>query len=892
MSRCICLCIIIFSCRSFVTAAEPWQQATIGSGSGKADAARGSLRFTASGLGYQERSDQLFFRYLERGDDFVLTAHVNFTTKKPPRRANIGLMVRESLDPGARSAFIHLGAERRRGALSSRRFRDGKVLRDYYFGNAAETGAWFRIIRYGDVLSVYDSADGKEWKIGHRFTVGYGVRLPGLNGRAFAGIAVASGRENETVSVVVDHLKIEPLTIKQRTTWFGNSSGVPVMRVGMDADRLAIDPTTGDVYNSGGDEWTKITVYRASDGEPINSSRLKASAITHDGTHLYVACKDRKQRKKPHCGLRRYGKGNAKRTLSDLMSIHANDGGLDVKVNDAGDCEGLAVDTRRKELFVSDTPNNQIVVYDTADWPKRKRAFPIEAPADLAFDPQGRLWVLQKALKRVVRYSVDGNKEITLSNCGQPHGITVGQDGKLYVADAGPDSQIKIFAEKQGRMRQVGTLGAKGGIHSGVPGQVASDKLNHPQDVAVDAKGNIYVGCGMYRTYPSHQSTGGEFRAFTPDGKLLWEKYGLEFVDTGDFDPADSSVVYTQDARYEIDFNAIDRSEPNNKTWRYAAMTVDRDRYPDDMRMHRGHGGASVRRIGGQKYLFTFDQGGSNPAVFRFEKGSEVAIPCGLISYRQLPGREKDWPRHAPEFSSWIWTDLNADGQMDKDEFTDNGKEMHMHCVHVSADGSMWSTGRDDQFLYFAPPVISANGVLAYSPAKRMAAPVLFTQPKKETEARKLWYDTRNDRLYVMGFTKAYPKKKGTHFGAAGSVVARYDNWKKDGFKETPAKQYILPFIVPGKGWHGANQYRARNLAVCGSYLFVLYNWSSVHVYEIESGKEVAVLKPGPEVGGWCGLVDTHPGFNVALHDGVYRVIMEDDVHIKQLIYHWQPEKE
>lgn len=64
----------------------------------------------------------------------------------------------------------------------------------------------------------------------------------------------------------------------------------------------------------------------------------------------------------------------------------------------------------------------------------------------------------------------------------------------------------------------------------------------------------------------------------------------------------------------------------------FSALTYDPFTYPEDNR-NANHGGAvnaiAVRRIGGQRILFLPDWPRNGEVLYRFNAGSEIAIPCG-----------------------------------------------------------------------------------------------------------------------------------------------------------------------------------------------------------------------------------------------------------------------
>ena len=79
-------------------------------------------------------------------------------------------------------------------------------------------------------------------------------------------------------------------------------------------------------------------------------------------------------------------------------------------------------------------------------------------------------------------------------------------------------------------------------------------------------------------------------------------------------------------------------------------------------------------------------------------------------------------------------------------------------------------------------------------------------------------------------------------------------------------------------------------LTVEGKYLFTVEPVGLVHVYEKDTGREVGVIKPGPEVGGASGWVDVPNGISASRQaDGEYLVFVEEDARGKVMMYRWRP---
>ncbi len=88
-----------------------------------------------------------------------------------------------------------------------------------------------------------------------------------------------------------------------------------------------------------------------------------------------------------------------------------------------------------------------------------------------------------------------------------------------------------------------------------------------------------------------------------------------------------------------------------------------------------------------------------------------------------------------------------------------------------------------------------------------------------------------------------------------GRVLVRYDNWSSG----KPVQRYAitLPWQTQAKPIE-----TIIGLTVEGQYVFAVEPVGAVHVFDKDSGKEVGVIRPGPEVGNASGWVDVPNGIS------------------------------
>ena len=157
---------------------------------------------------------------------------------------------------------------------------------------------------------------------------------------------------------------------------------------------------------------------------------------------------------------------------------------------------GLAIDTTNRFLYVVDTQQDQVMVYD-ADTLKLLRrigtggknhflttAGDFGAPQGVAVDKDGNVYVTDTLNDRVEIFDAEGSFISTFGKAGdgpgyfaRPKGIAVDGDGHIWVADAVQD-RLQVFNREGRLLTYIGTG------HGELPGQfkalvgVAVDKQN------------------------------------------------------------------------------------------------------------------------------------------------------------------------------------------------------------------------------------------------------------------------------------------------------------------------------------------------------------------------------------------------------------------------------
>jgi sugar lactone lactonase YvrE len=110
-------------------------------------------------------------------------------------------------------------------------------------------------------------------------------------------------------------------------------------------------------------------------------------------------------------------------------------------------------------------------------------------PDGLAFDSNGVLYIAEPASNRVQRLDRRGMLS-TFARIAHPNGLAFDAHGNLYVAE--PDENLVLRIDPHGTITKVAGTGRPG--FSGDAGPATKARLNRPSAVAVDAKGNRYIG--------------------------------------------------------------------------------------------------------------------------------------------------------------------------------------------------------------------------------------------------------------------------------------------------------------------------------------------------------------------------------------------------------------
>ncbi len=188
--------------------------------------------FIVKGAGDQigDQTDALGFTYREiTGDATIIARHTDVSNI-----VKYGVMMRESLDESAKTAFVKRGDTGWRiGGFGARTSTGGSM--GYTDGNRYTwSNTWFRMDRVGDTFTGYQSADGIEWHEVNSVTMS-------MANTYYIGLASCSGEYDQLSEVTFDNVTItDPSNLIAPDAPAGLEA-----KAGNTQDTLSWNPVTG-----------------------------------------------------------------------------------------------------------------------------------------------------------------------------------------------------------------------------------------------------------------------------------------------------------------------------------------------------------------------------------------------------------------------------------------------------------------------------------------------------------------------------------------------------------------------------------------------------------------------------------------------------------------------
>jgi hypothetical protein len=641
------------------------------------------------------------------------------------------------------------------------------------------------------------------------------------------------------LSAIVFAQPVGPATMPAYTmSWFGNSfSGKDAWMQRQILNACVLPDGTVAAISYWDERHKEIGFYK--DGQPVGRPIAGGgAAIATDGKFLYAASRSSNP-KIP--GIRRL---NLDGTPAPWPT--------EVRFADEGETylvRGIAAGGG--ELFICASMRNEVRVHnlDTGEY---KRSLPIPAAERIAFAPTGTLWI------GPAEYALDGTPTGRKLDGITAGALAIDPDGRLVVADAGERHQVIVYdISGEDQPREVATLGIRGGVFAGPrPGTMGDDRLLIPTGVGVDADGNIYV------------SSEDLLRSYAPGGELRWQLECTMFTDCADFDPAsDGRDIYT--ARHH--YRHVENQSPG-KDWQWIGWTADPRRFPE-LAFGGQPGEVYVRRINGTLYRFSI---GEEVIVHRQQPGSESFIPCTAYSRRGVPGNQGR-PKAAPERQRYFWCDANGNGLVESGEFSLYGPDAKpgqvAYSIYVDERGDLWEPQGSAGLLHIPLASINGHGVPIYD-LSRAKWP---ERPEDLSYVARAIYVADADTMYLSGYTADLPARPNEHWGGAGRVIIRYEDWSK------PTRRAAARMLLP----ESALNIRAITVAHEAGLVFAGEMESmKIFTYRAADGALLGTIEPDADLVGRVGWLDLTAGIRAFTRkNGEVLLLCEEVWSQKQLIY-------
>lgn len=444
----------------------------------------------------------------------------------------------------------------------------------------------------------------------------------------------------------------------------------------------------------------------------------------------------------------------------------------------------VGIGVRGDLLFASLLFSNQVVA---VNWKTGEQVavFPVEAPAGVAVEANGKVLVAAKAgLLRID--PANGKIEILApGQLSRPWGVSVDAAGHISVADCGTAMQVKVFSPDgpstgSGQVKLLRTVGKPGG-RAWVGAYDATGMLM-PAGLATDADGKLWVT--ERDDFPPRVSV------WDAGGKVVGDFHGpcVPQTDRG-VNPADARRINCQMVEYELDY-ATGQSKCLATLWRP---------HVDGWSPVANFGRASrflIRHAQGREYGF-LDHGYADRLGVIFIRKGDRFQPCAALGFtpcvpvmrwgneecssgiipnpEQWLGPEKwktVWDAGRKAFYSpnqlWhTWCDQNDDGVVQPTELSIERRDWNDPVAYwftgVEDDLTLTGLGGYDQVYRLPVQGFTAKGVPLY-PARRDVKPLFTKLSKADTS---IWIDAQHQRVYGFDAKGGDSRMRGEYAGVS-----------------------------------------------------------------------------------------------------------------------------
>ncbi|HEX7261460.1 MAG TPA: DUF1349 domain-containing protein, partial [Luteolibacter sp.] len=179
----------------------PWQTADIGATGLQGSAEYFGSAYTVKGAGTLDNtSDKFRFVYQTISGDGEMTARIK-TPGNTGTGVRVGVMIRDSLATNSMYAFM--GADGANNFYWQRRSSTGGNDSTSVEGSGTAPNLWVRVVRTGNTLRGYKSADGASWTLVNSRNITMGANI-------YVGMVGASGSTTTLNTSVIDNVTVAP----------------------------------------------------------------------------------------------------------------------------------------------------------------------------------------------------------------------------------------------------------------------------------------------------------------------------------------------------------------------------------------------------------------------------------------------------------------------------------------------------------------------------------------------------------------------------------------------------------------------------------------------------------------------------------------------------------
>ncbi|HEY2431716.1 MAG TPA: hypothetical protein VGI12_03510, partial [Vicinamibacterales bacterium] len=147
------------------TLPDGWSQGDVGATGVAGSGGATDTTFTVTGAGADVwgTADAVHYVYRTLEGDGTIVARVA-SIQLVNNWTKAGVMIRNSLSPGAAQAFMLVAASPAKGVPFQRRLADGNASVSTS-GSQSTAPRWVKLVRTGNMISGYESADGGSWTL-------------------------------------------------------------------------------------------------------------------------------------------------------------------------------------------------------------------------------------------------------------------------------------------------------------------------------------------------------------------------------------------------------------------------------------------------------------------------------------------------------------------------------------------------------------------------------------------------------------------------------------------------------------------------------------------------------------------------------------------------------